>query len=57
MRVLFILILLANLWAYALGQGMLGMRPEDAGRDARRLNQELNAAAITLISRPSAAQR
>ena len=28
MRVLFILILLANLWAYALGQGMLGMRPE-----------------------------
>ena len=26
MRALFILILLANLWAYALGQGMLGMR-------------------------------
>ncbi|WP_199770948.1 hypothetical protein [Achromobacter sp. AONIH1] len=51
MRVLFILILLANLWAYALGQGMLGMRPEDAGRDARRLNQELNAGAVTLTGR------
>lgn len=51
MRVLFILILLANLWAYALGQGMLGMRPEDEGRDARRLNQELNAGAVTLTGR------
>ena len=28
MRVLFILILLANLWAYALGQGMLACGPK-----------------------------
>jgi hypothetical protein len=46
MRVLFILILLANLGVYALGQGWLGVRP---GRDPRRFNQELNPGAVTLV--------
>ncbi|MDG9969495.1 hypothetical protein N7638_15745 [Achromobacter mucicolens] len=48
MRVLFILILLANLGVFALGQGWLGARPEDEGRDARRFSQELNPGAVTL---------
>ncbi|MGY6269087.1 hypothetical protein ACXIUT_05305 [Achromobacter denitrificans] len=51
MRVLFILILLANLGVYALGQGWLGMRPEDEGRDTRRFSQELNPGAVTLVPR------
>lgn len=51
MRVLFILILLANLWALALGQGWVGMRPEDEGRDTRRFSQELNPDAVTLVPR------
>lgn len=48
MRVLFILIVLANLGVYALGQGWLGVRPIDEGRDSQRIQQELNANAITL---------
>ena len=51
MRVLFILILLANLGVFALGQGWLGARPEDEGRDARRFSQELNPGAVTLTLR------
>ncbi|CUR66585.1 hypothetical protein ACOTB3_20430 [Achromobacter xylosoxidans] len=53
MRVLFILILLANLGVYAQGQGWLGMRPEDEGRDTRRFTQELNPGAVTLVPRAS----
>lgn len=53
MRVLFILVLLANLGVYALGQGWLGARPEDEGRDARRFSQELNPGAVTLVPRKS----
>lgn len=48
MRVLFILIVLANLGVYALGQGWLGVRPIDEGREAQRTKQELNATAFTL---------
>ncbi|SIT20869.1 hypothetical protein [Achromobacter sp. MFA1 R4] len=48
MRVLLILILLANLGVYALGQGWLGARPDDEGRDPRRFSQELNPGAVTL---------
>ncbi len=48
MRVLFILIVLANLGVYGLGQGWLGVRPIDEGRDAHRTSQELNAAAFKL---------
>ncbi|EHK66850.1 hypothetical protein [Achromobacter arsenitoxydans] len=52
MRVLFILILLANLGVYALGQRFgVGARPEDEGRDARRFSQELNPGAVTLVPR------
>ena len=43
MRVLFVLIVVANLWVYALGQGWLGSRPDDAGRGAAASRQELNA--------------
>ncbi len=53
MRVLFILILLANLGAFALGQGWLGPRPGDEGRDAWRSSQELNPGAVTLTPRKS----
>jgi len=48
MRVLFLLIVLANLWVYALGQGMLGMRPIDEGRNTQRFKQELNPGAVLL---------
>lgn len=51
MRVLFILILLANLWILALGQGWIGVRPEDEGRDIRRFSQQLNPDAVTLVPR------
>jgi len=43
MRVLFVLIVVANVWVYALGQGWLGSRPDDAGRDSAAFKQELNA--------------
>ena len=45
MRILFLLILLANAWVYALGQGWLGTRPGDEGR---KWVQELNADKVTL---------
>ncbi|WP_415791061.1 hypothetical protein [Bordetella tumulicola] len=48
MRVLFVLIVLANLWVYALGQGWMGARPEDAGRDRSTFSQELNAERIKI---------
>ena len=51
MRVLFILILLANLWVLALGQGWIGVRPDDEGRDTRRFSQELNPGAVVLVPR------
>lgn len=51
MRVLFILIVLANLWVLALGQGWIGVRPEDEGRDTRKFSQELNADAVKLVGR------
>ncbi|WP_094816376.1 hypothetical protein [Bordetella genomosp. 12] len=51
MRILFLVLLLANLWAYGLGQGWLGPRPDDEGRDPRRLKQELNAAQISVTPR------
>jgi type III pantothenate kinase len=46
MRILFLLIVLANVWIYTLDQGMLGVRPADQGRVAQRVNQELNANAL-----------
>ena len=48
MRVLFVLIVLANLWVYALGQGWMGARPDDAGRDRSTFSQELNAERIKI---------
>jgi hypothetical protein len=49
MRVLFLLILLANLGVYALGQGWLGLRPDDEGRTSYRLMQQMNPQAITVL--------
>lgn len=46
MRVLFLLIVVANVWAYALGQGWIGARPDDAGRDRSKFGQELNVERI-----------
>ncbi|WP_459616149.1 hypothetical protein [Bordetella sp. 2513F-2] len=51
MRVLFLLIVLANVWAYALGQGWLGVPPNDEGRNPARLAQELNAGQVSLTTR------
>ncbi|AHV92211.1 hypothetical protein [Bordetella holmesii] len=48
MRILFLVLLLANVWAYGLGQGWLGPRPDDEGRDPRRLTQQLNAGQVSL---------
>ncbi|WP_202109691.1 hypothetical protein [Bordetella sp. 02P26C-1] len=48
MRVLFLLIVVANVWLYALGQGWVAPRPEDAGRDRGRVGQELSAERVTL---------
>jgi hypothetical protein len=42
MRILFLLILLANVWAYGLGHGWLGAAPGDTGR-APEPAVELNA--------------
>lgn len=49
MRILLVLILLANLWAYALGQGWLGQPPSDTGRMPGRLAQELNADRMSVL--------
>ena len=45
MRILFLLILLANVLASALGQGWLGVRPGD---ENRTVVQELNADKVAL---------
>lgn len=50
MRILFVLIVLANVWAYALGQGWLGRPPGDEGRRSVPLN-ELNAGKVTLTAK------
>lgn len=52
MRILFVVIVLANVWVYALGQGWLGVRPVDEGRQPLRLTQTLQADRITLPERP-----
>jgi hypothetical protein len=43
MRILFILIVLANVVVYGIGQGWLGVRPEDEGREPMKMQQQLNA--------------
>lgn len=48
MRVLFALIVLANVWVYAMGQGWVGSRPDNAGRDQGRSSQELNTGRIKI---------
>lgn len=48
MRVLFLLIVVANVWVYAMGQGWLGRSPDDAGRDRGNAGQELNADKVVI---------
>ncbi|WP_201258529.1 hypothetical protein [Bordetella sp. H567] len=43
MRILFILIVLANIVVYGVGQGWLGVQPEDEGREPIKQQQQLNA--------------
>jgi hypothetical protein len=42
MRLLFLLIVLANVWVYAFGQGWVGPKPEDEGRSPHVASQEIN---------------
>jgi len=42
MRTLFILILLANVLVFGIGQGWFGLPPSEEGRDPARRAQELN---------------
>lgn len=48
MRILFVLIVLANVVLYSIGQGWLGTSPSEEGRDPGRFKQELNADKVTL---------
>lgn len=48
MRALFLLILVANVWVYALGQGWTGARPDDVGRNPGAFNQEFNATRVKI---------
>lgn len=47
MRVLFLVVVLANLGVLALGQGMFGTPPNEQGREARILS-ERNQQAVQL---------
>jgi len=51
MRPLFLLILILNALVFALGQGWLGTPPAEQGRDPARLQQQINAQAVTLDKR------
>jgi len=48
MRTLFLLVLILNAAIFALGQGWLGMPPTEQGRDPARLQQQINAHAVTV---------
>jgi len=53
MRLFFLaLILLANAVLFALGQGWLGTVPADKGRDPARLQQQVNAQAVSVTPVP-----
>jgi hypothetical protein len=48
MRILFILIVLANIVVYGIGQGWLGAPPENEGREPIKMQQQLNADKVTV---------
>jgi hypothetical protein len=48
MRILLVLILLANAWAYGVGHGWFGRTPGDAGRAPQGSVAELNADKVAL---------
>jgi hypothetical protein len=48
MRILFVLILLANVVLYGIGQSWFGASPSEEGRDPMRLQQELNARKVVV---------
>ena len=43
MRILFVLLALANLLLFGIGQGWFGLPPSEEGRDRGRHAQEMNA--------------
>ena len=43
MRTLFVLLFLANLMLFGVGQGWFGLPPSEEGRDRGRHRQEMNA--------------
>ena len=51
MRILFVLIVLANVVMYGIGQGWFGLAPSEEGRDPGRFRTELNAERVTLGQR------
>lgn len=48
MRILLVLIVLANIVAYGIGQGWLGVQPEDEGREPTKMQQQLNADKVAI---------
>ncbi|CAM3368175.1 Putative N-acetyltransferase YedL [Bordetella sputigena] len=52
MRILFILIVLANLVVYGIGQGWLGAQPDDEGREPMKMQQQLNADKVVVGKAP-----
>jgi len=49
MRVIFFLLLAANLAVFALGRGWLGTPPAEAGRTPARMAQQLNPEAVKVL--------
>jgi hypothetical protein len=48
MRILFVLIVLANVVMYGIGQGWFGLAPSEEGREPTKMQQELNAGKVVL---------
>ncbi|MEI2415789.1 hypothetical protein V8Z80_06355 [Orrella sp. JC864] len=52
MRVLFVLVMLANAAVFAIGRGWLGIPPAETGRDPAQLARQFNAEAVRLPQAP-----
>jgi hypothetical protein len=52
MRILFVLIVLANIVLYGIGQGWLGPTPSDEGREPERMQQQLNGDKVVVGKTP-----
>lgn len=49
MKYLFLIVVLANIWLYAVGAGWLGTPPAEKGRASTRTGMELNADKVTIV--------